>query len=74
MDCPTRTALLEDYRRTVDTFKAAVENSRGAVGNDGCLAACRAAHLADKCKEAGDRLMKHWRQEHREAAAKAASA
>jgi hypothetical protein len=73
MDCPTCKTLLEDYRRKVDTFNAAVENSRGTVGDDGCLAARQAAHLADKCKQIGDRLMEHWRKVHGGVPAKSGS-
>jgi len=61
MDCKRCDELLEGYRCAVDTFKTAVEKGRGAVGDDGCVAANQAAHLADRCKEAGDSLMEHWR-------------
>ena len=56
--------LLADYRCAVNLFKNFVHNSLGAPGEDSRLTGKRAADLAQKCPEASDALIEHWRKEH----------
>jgi len=70
MSCKTCDELLAVYKNTVSLLGDAVRKGSGATGDDSRLAIAEAARLGQQCKAASDALMEHWRQHHRNAAAK----
>jgi hypothetical protein len=64
MACKTCDKLLGTYKREVTEFRNAVLNVSGAVGDDSRLAIKEMERLSQNCKDTGDALMEHWRQDH----------
>jgi hypothetical protein len=64
MACEACYHLLAAYQRSVILFRDAVRKGSGAIGDDSKLASEEARRLSQQCKEANDRLMAHWRQDH----------
>jgi hypothetical protein len=64
MDCETCDHLLAAYEDTVRLFKDSARRSSGPAGDDSRRAAQEATLLSQKCKDASDALVEHWREHH----------
>ena len=64
MDCETCNTLLAAYKDSVTLMKDAVRKGSEAIGKDSRLAIKEAEWLSEKCKDASQALMEHWRQAH----------
>jgi hypothetical protein len=73
VSCQTCDELLADYKDAVELFKDAVHKGQVARVGDLALAARKAARRGEICRDASDALIEHWRQDHRNFAAKAGS-
>jgi len=73
MDCQSCNDLLAAYKHSVNVFKDAVQKGSGAVEDNSRLTAEEAKRLGQQWREASDRFMEHWRQNHKALASKAGS-
>ena len=64
MDCETCNNLLAAYRQSVTLIKDAARKGSGAIGEDSRLAIKEVERLSQKCKDASDAFMAHWREHH----------
>ena len=65
MRCATCDKLLDLYDESVKIYSRMTAKVAGALGDDFTLALSRAQTARDACQEASDKLMEHWRSDHK---------
>lgn len=64
MTCKSCDHLLAVYERAVKLYTNAARNITGTLGDDFNVALAEAERMKLACREASDKLMMHWHEEH----------